>query len=117
MRSYVTLFLTTGTLAVLFKLLGERSESRLAGLVATAPLKIMIAWWVLGSIGGAAALRDSIPGMAIGMSAMVLLLATGWVLAPRVGVHWTMAAGFLVWFGASLALHLATSSEAGAADG
>lgn len=113
MRSYVTLFLTTGTLAVLFKVLGERSESQLAGLVATAPLKIMIAWWVLGSVGGAAALRDSIPGMAIGLTAMVLLLAAGWLLSPRLGVAWTMAAGFAVWFGASLALHLATAPDAG----
>jgi len=116
MRSYVTLFLTTGALAVLFKLLGERSESRLAGLVATAPLKILIAWWVLGSVGGAAALRGSIPGMAIGLTAIVLLLVTGWVVSARVGVAWTIAAGSLVWLGASLAMHLATATDAGAPD-
>ena len=105
MRSYIFLFVVTGSLAVTFKILGERSESFLAGLVAMVPLKVVIAWWVLSSAGGASALRDSIPGMAAGLVGILAYLATGWILAPRIDPRATIAAAVAVWLAVAYSLN------------
>ncbi|MEL6431391.1 MAG: GlpM family protein [Planctomycetota bacterium] len=104
MWSYVILFVSTGSLAVAFKVLGERSDSALAGLVAMVPLKIVVAWWVLSSVGGADALRASIPGMAKGLVAIVAYLATGWLLAHRASPAVTIGAATLAWTAVAYAL-------------
>lgn len=104
MWSYAILFVTTGSLAVAFKVLGERSDSALAGLVAMVPLKIVVAWWVLSSVGGADALRASIPGMGKGLVAILAYLATGWLLADRTSPAVTIGAALLAWFTVAFAL-------------
>lgn len=81
--SYALLFLITGSTAVVIRWLGENSKSRLAGLVATVPVKILIAWFILNSTGGTGAVRDSIPGMAIGLTAMAVLLGAAWFASAR----------------------------------
>lgn len=104
MRSYVLLFLTTGTLAVLIRWFGEHSEARLAGLIAMVPLKIVIAWWILGSVGGTAAVRESIPGMAVGLVAVGAYMGAGWLVAGRVGVEATILTGLAAWMSVALLL-------------
>lgn len=105
MNSYLLVFVTTGLIAVAIKYVGDHAGSRLAGLVAMVPLKIVIAWALLGSSGGPEAIRAAIPGMATGLIALVVLLTATWFLAARFDVVPTIVLGYLVWLGAAWGLH------------
>ena len=105
MQSYILVFVTTGLFAVAFKYLGDHSASRLAGLVAMMPLKILTAWAIIGSAKGGEGIRETIGGMVVGLVAMVVLLAIGWLVAPRIGTLWTVTGGAALWLATALAVN------------
>ncbi|MEE2940799.1 MAG: GlpM family protein [Planctomycetota bacterium] len=114
---YLTVFVVTGTIAVVIKLLGEHAESRLAGIVAMVPMKILIAWVLLDRAGGSAAVREGTEGMAIGLVAFAALLATAWWASGRYALGGVMATSLTVWALTVAALGHATarpSEDAGA---
>ena len=94
---YITVFVVTGTIAVVIKLLGEHAESRLAGIVAMVPMKILIAWVLLDRAGGSAAVREGTEGMAIGLLAFAVLLATAWWASGRYALGGVMATSLTAW--------------------
>lgn len=94
---YITVFVVTGTIAVVIKLLGEHAESRLAGIVAMVPMKILIAWVLLDRAGGSAAVREGTEGMAIGLVAFAALLATAWWASGRYALGGVMATSLTAW--------------------
>ena len=94
---YLTVFVVTGTIAVVIKLLGEHAESRLAGIVAMVPMKILIAWILLDRAGGSAAVREGTEGMAIGLVAFAVLIATAWWASGRYALGGVMATSLTAW--------------------
>ena len=94
---YITVFVATGTIAVVIKLLGEHAESRLAGIVAMVPMKILIAWVLLDRAGGSTAVREGTEGMAIGLMAFAVLLATAWWASGRYALGGVMATSLTAW--------------------
>ena len=94
---YITVFVVTGTIAVVIKLLGEHAESRLAGIVAMVPMKILIAWVLLDRAGGSTAVREGTEGMAIGLVAFAVLLATAWWASGRYALGGVMATSLTAW--------------------
>lgn len=94
---YITVFVVTGTIAVVIKLLGEHAASRLAGIVAMVPMKILIAWVLLDRAGGSTAVREGTEGMAIGLVAFAALLATAWWASGRYALGGVMATSLTAW--------------------
>lgn len=117
---YIAVFVLTGTIAVVIKLLGEHAESRLAGIVAMVPMKILIAWVLLDRAGGSDAVRQGTEGMAVGLVAFAVLLATAWWAAGRFALGGVMATSLAAWALTVVALgHLTArrSSDEGGAGG
>ena len=70
---YAVVFLGTGLVAVAVKALGDANESRLAGVVAMLPIKILATWLILGGVMGSRGIHDSTSGMLAGLVAIVCL--------------------------------------------
>lgn len=94
---YVLVFVITGSIAVAIKLLGEHAESRLAGIVAMVPIKILIAWVLLHQAGGSAAVREGTEGMAIGFAAMAALLGAAWWASGRFALTGVLLCALTAW--------------------
>lgn len=101
---YALVFVITGSIAVAIKVLGEHAESRVAGIVAMVPIKILIAWVLLAGDGGGAAVRQGTEGMFVGLAAMVALLGTAWWAAGRFGIAGVLALSLVAWAAVVVAL-------------
>lgn len=114
---YIAVFVLTGTIAVVIKVLGEHAESRLAGIVAMVPMKILIAWVLLDRAGGSEAVRQGTEGMAIGLLAFAVLLGTAWWASGRYALGGVMATSLTAWVLTVVALgHLTTRHSGDEAD-
>lgn len=105
MLTYFVIFVSAGAAAVAIKFLGDASATRAAGFVAMLPVKIVTAWVILGASGGTVAIRDSVPGMLIGLAALAALLCTAWLASERLGVASTILLATSVWLGVAGAVH------------
>ena len=103
---YAIIFVLSGTVAVVIKMASELEESRVAGLVAMVPMKILIAWTIIGAAAGSRGIASSTSGMFMGLAALLIAIASvRWLsahLAPTplicsgLGV-WCFAAATLEW--------------------
>lgn len=94
---YVFVFVATGLVAVLVKVLGDYSSARLAGMVSTLPVKIVAAWLILGGPLGSEGIRQSTTGMFVGIFAIGCMLASVRVTPAAVQPPFLVAIGISVW--------------------
>ena len=101
---YALIFLLSGAVAVLIKLAGEMEENRLAGLIATAPIKLVIAWTIVGAAAGSQGIADSTTGMFLGVTALLIAITIVRSLSAHLDPAPLIASGLAAWFIAALAL-------------
>lgn len=71
---YAVVFFGAGGIAVAIKYASELGENRVAGVVSMVPMKILIAWAIVGAAGGSVAIRESTTGMFGGLLALVVCI-------------------------------------------
>ena len=108
---YVLVFAGAGLLAVLIRFASELGEHRVAGIVAMVPMKILIAWYIVGRADGTAAIVQSTTGMFLGMIALCLCILAVRLLAPTVGFGWTIPLALAVWLVAVLTIEFTLRSR------
>ena len=97
---YAVVFLGTGLVAVAVKALGDASQSRLAGVVAMLPIKILATWLILGGVLGSRGIHDSTTGMLAGLVAIVTIILATRFASLRLGPAAAVAVGVVAWAGA-----------------
>jgi uncharacterized membrane protein (GlpM family) len=80
---YAVVFLGAGGIAVAIKYASELGEHRVAGVVAMVPMKILIAWAIVGAAGGSVAIQQSTTGMFGGLVALVVCIGAVRFAAPH----------------------------------
>ena len=101
---YTLVFVGAGLLAVLIRYASEVGQNRVAGIIAMVPMKILIAWFIVGRAGGSAAIVQSTTGMFLGMIALCLCILAVRLLAPVVGFGWTIPLALTTWLAAVLVI-------------
>jgi uncharacterized membrane protein (GlpM family) len=81
---YAVVFLGAGGIAVAIKYASELGENRVAGVVSMVPMKILIAWAIVGAAGGSVAIQQSTTGMFGGLVALVVCIGAVRFAAPYV---------------------------------
>ena len=111
---YLAVFVSAGLLAVLIRYASELGENRVAGIIAMVPMKILIAWFIVGRAGGPVAIVQSTTGMFLGMIALCLCILAVRLLAPVVGFVWTIPLALSVWLAAVVVIEFTLRARASA---
>ncbi|MCA9752710.1 MAG: hypothetical protein KC591_11000 [Gemmatimonadetes bacterium] len=101
---YGLVFVGTGTVALAVKILGDASQSRLAGVVAMLPIKILATFLIVGSLLGSRGLQDATSGMLAGLLSIAALIVSVRVASARWGAGASVAVGMAVWLVVLLAV-------------
>lgn len=101
---YAVIFVLSGAVAVSIKIASELEGSRVAGLVATVPMKILIAWTIIGAAAGSRGIASSTSGMFMGLAALLIAIAAVRWLSVFLAPTPLIASGLGVWCVAALAL-------------
>lgn len=99
---YAVVFVGAGTIAVGIKATSELGQTRVAGLVAMVPMKIIIAWLIVGAAAGSRGIADSTNGMLMGLGAILVSF-----LAVKFGAAYLspgplICLGLAAWFATAL---------------
>lgn len=94
---YAVIFVLSGLVAVLVKLAADMEENRIAGLVATMPTKILIAWTIVGAAAGSRGIAQSTSGMFMGLAALLAAILAVRVLSAHLAPTALIASGLGVW--------------------
>ena len=105
---YAVVFVGAGTLAVLIKAASELDQNRLAGLISMVPMKILIAWTIIGAATGSRGIAESTTGMLLGLGALLVTL----VAVRAAASH--LAPGSLILLSLGVWLVCAVAIETGA---
>lgn len=106
MLSLIVQSAATGLFMLLILLAAQRGSGALAGLLTTAPIIFLVAFWFVARAGGTPALRAASSGAMKAMPGSFLFLIVVYFLAGRVSPLVAMLAGLVAW-GAIAALTLA----------
>ena len=104
---YAIIFVFAGTVSVLVKMASELEESRVAGLVAMMPMKLLIAWGIIGAAAGSRGIADSTSGMFMGLAALLVAIGAVRLLSTHLQPGALILSGLTVWLGAALLLEWA----------
>ncbi len=105
---YAIIFVLSGAVAVGIKLAGEMEENRLAGLIATVPMKLIIAWLIVGAAAGSQGIADSTTGMLLGVAALLVAIAVVRGLGAQLAPLPLIASGLAAWLITALTLEWVT---------
>lgn len=101
---YAVVFVFAGTVAVLIKIASEAGESRVAGLISMMPMKLLIAWAIIGAAAGSRGIADSTSGMFMGLAALLIAIGAVRILSRSLEPGALILSGVGVWLTAALVL-------------
>ncbi len=104
---YAVVFVLSGLVAVVIKMATELEESRVAGLVSMVPMKILIAWTIIGAAAGSRGIADSTSGMFMGLMALLVAIGAVRLLSDALAPTALILSGLGAWFVAAIALEWA----------
>lgn len=104
---YAAIFLFAGSVAVFIKMASEMEGSRVAGLVAMMPMKLLIAWAIIGAAAGSPGIADSTSGMFMGLAALFIAIGAVRYLSAHLQPGALILSGLGVWLGTALLLEWA----------
>lgn len=94
---YGIVFVGAGLIAVAIKAASELDQNRLAGIISMVPMKIVVAWAIVGAASGSRGIAQSTNGMFLGLIALVASMLFVRVFAERFGSATLIFSALGVW--------------------
>ncbi len=101
---YAVVFLGAGTIAIAIKAASELDQNRLAGIISMVPMKIVIAWAIVGAASGSRGIAQSTNGMFLGLIALVAAMLFVRVMAERFSAPALIVMSLGVWLTTATAI-------------
>ncbi len=101
---YALVFVGGGALALVVRAAADLGGNRIAGLAAMMPIKIVVAWSVVGATAGSLGITQSTSGMLVGLAALLLMLVTVRWVGDALGPAALIGLAVSVWLAASIGL-------------
>ncbi|MEO0652890.1 MAG: hypothetical protein AAFZ65_19605 [Planctomycetota bacterium] len=105
---YGIVFVGAGTLSVLIKAASELDQNRLAGLISMVPMKILIAWAIVGAAAGAKGIAESTTGMFFGLGALLITIAAVRLASASLSPGALIGLSLAVWLVCAVAIEWAS---------